>query len=219
MGCLVNKVLKAAIAALSSLTVLNAANAASLSLTFNFAPQDFYFLPHADGSVEVDAYPLYAPITVSPGDQLTVDIHFDGARAVLHDIAPLNLGLEEVTLSLLPFDPSYFVGANVTVDLLDVQGDLVTGPEIFAGSIGFGGGLSWQVAKNLTDSVVSFSGARYQFDFKDGSGPLTLSGALFGFYGGAIAFETVPEPSTVALSLMGLMGIPMMRRRRRRQAS
>jgi hypothetical protein len=67
------------------------ATAAAVTLTLDLAPADFYFLPHADGSVEADAYPAFSPIAIASGDKLTVDVGFAGARAVLTDIrATLN---------------------------------------------------------------------------------------------------------------------------------
>ena len=204
--------MKKLLAALCLCTSALAGWAAPVSLAFSLSPHEFFFLPHANGSIEVDAYPVFAPISISKGDQLTVNIDFAEARAYLRDISPLNSGIEAVTLSLHPFDSSLFAGALVTVDLLGVQGDLVTG-RIFDGAIGFNGGIAWQVAKNLTDSEFSFSGIRYQFNFIDQNKSFELTSGLFGFYGGAIRFEPVPEPTSPLLFLIGLAAVALVRSR------
>lgn len=195
------------------------ATAAAVALTLDLAPADFHFLPHADGSVEADAFPAFSPIALASGDKLTVNVGFAGARAALSDISPLNQGIEAITLSLLPFDPSLYAAAFVTVDFIDPLGDLVPGPRIFAGQLGFSGGLSWQVARNLTDSAMSISGVRFEYEFGSGTTPFILNGGLFGFYGGNVGFAEVPEPSTIALCAVALLATSLSRPRRQRRSA
>lgn len=202
------------IGALSSLGATDS-RAALVALQLSLGPSDFYFLPHHDGSVEVDAYPVFDPITISAGDKLSVGIAFVGFRAHVKDIAPLNLGIEAVTLTLSPASSQWHGGASVTVDLVGVEGNLSLSDRIFSGGIGFGGGISWQVAKDLTDSEFSFAGARYEYEFASASGPITLNYGLFGFYGGDIRFETVPEPGILTLLAVTAGMLSLGRRRGR----
>ena len=174
---------------------VTAADASTLLLNISLdTSKDFLFFPHADGSVEADSNPSFNPIVVSPGDRLLVQVSFAGSRAHLGDIAPNNNGSEAVTLSLMPFSSTLYASAQITVDLINPQGDLAAGPRIFSGVVGFSGGLNWQSSLNLTDSEVSISGVAYDFQFNSSFQPIVLDRALFGIYGGAIRFESVPEP-------------------------
>lgn len=207
-GKLMKKLLSIVFACVAT---LGNAQATPINLDLNLSASDFYFLPHADGSLEADAFPLFNQITVAPGNTLTVYINFSDFIAHLHDISPLNSGIEAVTLQLLPSSQGMFIGAAVTVDLLGVDGDLVTGNQIDSSSVGFNGGLAWQVAKNLTNSEFSFTGARVTYNFTNGNGAYPFNRGLFGFYGGDIRFQRIPEPSTIMLMLTTALGLLTMR--------
>lgn len=183
--------------------------AASFLVALNLRQADFIFLPHSDGSVEVNSYFVFSPINVGPVDRLTVEIRFVGSRAYLHDNGPLNQGIEAITLSLLPFNPDLYFNTDVTVEILGAQGDLSSGNSFFTKSVPFSGGLSWQVATDLTGSEFSFTGARFDFNIKSGTGPFTFNTGLFGFYGGGVRFEPepspVPTPPTFVIMLTGIV--------------
>lgn len=188
------------------------ANANTFSINVDLDPvKDFYYLPHSDGSVELDTYPTFDPITVNSGDHLEIRFLFGGARVQLSDIYPNNSGIEAVTLSLMPFNQNITGGFGLTINLIDPLGDLVTGPQIFSGDVGFSGGVSFQVARNLTNSNFSFTGAEFDYSFMSLAQPVNLDRALFGVYGGAIDVSAVPEPSSIALLIIGLSIVLLMR--------
>ena len=98
-----------------------------------------------------------------------------------------------------------------------MQGDLIGGNRIFSGTVYFGGGVSWQVARDLTDSEYSFSGATIDLLFSSLSAPAVLERGLIGAYGGDITVlaSPAPEPEAWAMLLAGLSVVPLVARRRK----
>lgn len=187
--------------------------AALVSLDIQLRPTDIYFLPHADGTIEIDAFPTFPQVTVNVGDHLTVRYTFDGFRVLLGDTGDLNSGLEAITFTMLPFSPTLTGHADVSMNLLGVAGNFTSSNPIYQVSVGFGGGFANQAAVDLTSSKFLFSGAVLDADFSTLSEPLVLNRALWGAYGGSI--RLVPEPNALGLFSLLPVAVAILSRRRR----
>jgi len=187
--------------------------AALVNLDIQLKPTDIYFLPHADGTTEIDAFPTFPQVAVNVGDHLTVRYTFDGFRVLLGDTGDLNNGLEAITFTMLPFSPTLTGHADVSMNLLGVAGNFTSSNPIYQASVGFGGGFSNQAAVDLTSSKFLFSGAVLDADFSTLSEPLVLNRALWGAYGGSI--RLVPEPNALGLFSLLPVAVAILSRRRR----
>lgn len=214
----VGRVLTAITFFIASATWQSFAQAAVITLDIHLRPSDIVFLPHDDGTVEIDAYPTFSQVVVNVGDHLTVRYTFDGFRVLLGDTAPLNGGLEAITFTMLPFSSSLSGGALVSMNLLGVAGNFTKGNPIYLANVGFSGGFVNQALADLTSSKFLFSGAVLDADFSALSEPLILNRALWGAYGGSVKLvpgpRPIPEPATLALLGFGLASLAVARRRK-----
>lgn len=188
------------------------AHASVLNLQIDVNPaKDFYFLPHDDGSVELDSYPVFSPVTFRSGDELTVSVTFGGAAIHLFDNASVNNGLEAITLGLWPGISGLTGGYILNIDLSGVSGELLPATP-FTYSVGFSGAVVWQIATNLTTSDFSFTGINYDFNFTSLNQPITIDSGIFGVYAGAVRISAVPEPDALVLFCVALASLGLTRR-------
>jgi hypothetical protein len=189
-------------------------HATIITLDIHLTQSDIVFLPHNDGTVEIDAFPTFPQVVVNVGDHLTVRYTFDEFRVLLGDTAPLNSGLEAITFTMLPFNSALSGDAFVTMNLLGVRGNFTKGNPIYLANVGFSGGFANQAAVDLTKSRLLFAGAVLDADFSMLSEPLVLDHALWGAYGGSIRLvKLVPEPSSLALLGLAMFALAFSRRR------
>ena len=157
------------------------------------------------------------PFTLSVGDTLIANFVFDTRQRVqVFDMGDPTIEIITGGFFTALGDPSPQSIVSTILGFTGVRGNANSGP--FSEVTGNGGGLGVVSFGNFTDTQFSFTGFRFQ---------TTILSSLYGYpatfesYSGMqlnadrIRILPVPEPSTLALVGIGLLGMAMTRRRKK----
>ena len=157
----------------------------------------------------------FDPVSVAAGDQIGLEVHFGGGEEMTLESLTGDFfsGREEIGFRIRPLPGISVAGQSTLTTLFGLSGDLdATLPNV--NNFTTGNQLSGIALTDFTDTFFSFDGFLLDTTYStlDG-GPVTVSSIELFAMAERIGITTIPEPGTLVLLGIGLLGLGARRRR------